>query len=90
MVALARAKYGILFKSIDRQILSSSYDFEQDGKVTQNRFGATIDMCFNLFLHSCAPTVFLHPYNGKIIWIVNQTIKAGGWLTVAFRNAFFF
>lgn len=76
------------FKSIDGKPLSEVN--EQPGfNFTINYYGGVIDVCFNLFLHSCAPTVFLHPYNGKIVWIVLQPIKAGDWVTVAYQNVFF-
>lgn len=89
VVALSRTEYLNNFKSIDRKILSSCNEFNQHVKLTTNYFGAAIDVCFNLFLHSCAPTVFLHAYNGKIIWIVLQPMKPDDWLTVAFQNSFF-
>lgn len=75
------------FKSIDGKALSVVS--EQQGIFTINYFGAAIDVCHNLFLYSCAPSIFLHPYNGKIIWIVLNPIKAGEWLTVAYQDVFF-
>lgn len=75
------------FKSIDGKALSVIS--EKAFNFTINYFGGVIDVCFNLFLYSCAPSVFLHPYNGKIVWIVLYPIKAGDWLTVAFHNVFF-
>ncbi|KAG4077446.1 hypothetical protein HA402_002873 [Bradysia odoriphaga] len=75
-----------IFKSVDSRVLSEVNSYTG---LCVNYFGGAIESCYNLFLHSCAPTVFLHPYNGKIVWIVLTPIKAGDWLTVAYQNAFF-
>lgn len=88
MTSIAHCGDMKFFKSIDGKTLSSVN--EQPGaNFTINYFGGAVDVCHNLFLYSCAPSVFLHPYNGKIIWIVLYPIKAGDWLTVAFQNVFF-
>lgn len=88
LIDLARHGDMKFFKSIEGKILSAVN--ESPGPFTINYFGGAIDVCYNLFLYSCAPTVFLHPYNGKIVWIVTHPIKAGDWLTIAFENTNFY
>lgn len=77
-----------IFRTFDHKILSDIHKYA-GWTFYENYFGGAIEICYNLFLHSCAPTVFLHPYNGKVVWIVLSPIKAGDWLTVAYQNAFF-
>lgn len=87
MLNLIRAGDLKFFKSIDGKALSE--ESEPGINFAVSYFGSVMEVCFNLFLHSCAPTVFFHPYKGKIIWFVLQPIKAGDWLTVAYQNVFF-
>lgn len=76
------------YKAIGSKALSR---LNQDiGQAIINYFGDAIDPCFNILLYSCAPNILLHAYNGMIVWIVHNPIKANEWLTVAFNNTVFF
>lgn len=94
VVPFSSTEYLQYFSSVDRIILSKTNQqhiiFWPDSKFIINSFGGVLDVCFNLLLHSCVPTMCLNPYNGKMIWIIIQPIKAGDWLSVAFENQHFF
>lgn len=76
------------FKSIGGKALSTTHQNLDLFKI--NYYGDAIDICFNLNRYSCVPNTVLHPYNGKIVWIVQYPIKANDWLSVAFNNHVFF
>lgn len=76
------------FKSIGGKALSTTHQDQDLFKI--NYYGDTIDICFNLIRYSCVPNTVLHPYNGKIVWVVQYPIKANDWLTIAFNNHVFF
>lgn len=75
------------YKSIGGKALLSNN--RNQGQFIINYFGDAIDICSNIIRYSCAPNMILHPYNGKIIWIIHYPIKANDWLTVAFNNVLF-
>lgn len=78
----------LFFKTVDAKSMTKIFDDLPPFKM--NYFGSAIDLCYNLFWYSCAPNIYLHPYNGKIVWIVLQPMKAGEFLTIAHSDQMFF